>query len=72
MSDRKLTIADLLPLVATVGKRAAPWQGRFITSAVRLTLIDARLSSLPMFTMVLFLLADGTHAGFDAHRNSFF
>jgi hypothetical protein len=37
MSDHKLTIADNEPLVATVGKRAAPWQGRFMSSAARLT-----------------------------------
>jgi hypothetical protein len=72
MSDHKLTIADNEPLVAVVGKRAAPWQGRFMSSAARLTLIDACLSNLPMHTMGLFLLADGTHAGFDKHRNRFF
>jgi hypothetical protein len=27
ISDHKLSIADVEPLVATVGKRAAPWQG---------------------------------------------
>jgi hypothetical protein len=43
-----------------------------MSSAARLTLIDACLSNLPMHTMGLFLLADGTHAGFDKHRNRFF
>jgi hypothetical protein len=72
MSDHKLTMADLEPLVAAVGKRAAPWQGRFMSSAARLTLIDACLSNLPLYTMGLFLLADGTHAAMDRHRNRFF
>jgi hypothetical protein len=72
MSYRKLSIAHMEPLVATVGKRAAPWQGRFMSSAARLTLIDACLSNLPLHLMALFLLADGTHAGFDTHRNRFF
>jgi hypothetical protein len=27
MNEHKLSIADMEPLVATVGKRAAPWQG---------------------------------------------
>jgi hypothetical protein len=72
MSDHKLSIADNEPLVAVVGKRAPPWQGRFMSSAARLTLIDACLFNLPMHTMGLFLLADGTHAGFDKHRNRFF
>jgi hypothetical protein len=72
MSDHKLSMADMEPLVAAVGKKAAPWQGRFMSSAARLTLIDARLSNLPLHTMGFVLLADGTHAGFDKHRNSFF
>jgi mannosylglycoprotein endo-beta-mannosidase len=41
-------------------------------SAARLTLIDACLSNLPLHTMGLFFLADGTHAGMDKHRNRFF
>jgi hypothetical protein len=72
MSDHKLSIADNEPLVDVMGKGAAPWQGRFMSSAARLTLIDACLSNLPMHTMGLFLLDDGTHAGFDKHRNKFF
>jgi hypothetical protein len=72
MSEHKTTIADMEPLVATVGKRAAPWQCRFMPSAARLTLIDAYLSNLPLHLMVMFLLADGTHAGFHTHRNRFF
>jgi hypothetical protein len=72
MSDHKFSIADLEPLVASVGKRAAPWQGRFMSSATHLTLIDACLSNLPLHSMGLFLLADVTHAGMDKHRNSFF
>jgi hypothetical protein len=72
ISDHKLSIADVEPLVATVGKRAAPWQGRFMCSAARLILIDSCLSSLPLYTMGLFLLVDGTHAGFGKHRDRFF
>jgi hypothetical protein len=72
MSDHKFSLADLEPLVASVGKRAAPWQGRFMSSATCLTLIDACLSNLPLHSMDLFLLADVTHAGMDKHRNSFF
>jgi hypothetical protein len=72
MSDHKLTIADNEPLVATVGKRPAPWQGRLMSSAACLTLIDACLTDLPMHIMGLFLLPDGTHVGFDEHQNRFF
>jgi hypothetical protein len=72
MTDHKLTIADMEPLVARVGKRAAPWQGRFMSSAARLTLTDACLSNLQTHAMGLFLFADGVHAGFDKHRSKFF
>jgi mannosylglycoprotein endo-beta-mannosidase len=72
MLDKKLTIADMEPLVATVGKRAAPWQGRFMSSAARLILINTCLSNLPTHNMGLFLFADGVHAGFDKHRSKFF
>jgi hypothetical protein len=72
LSDHKLSIADMEPLVPTVGKKAALWKGCFMSSAARLTLIDACLSNLPLHTMGLVLLADGTHAGFDKHRNRFF
>jgi hypothetical protein len=72
MSDHKLTMADLEPLVVSVGKRAAPWQGRFMSSAARLALIDACLSNLLLHTVGLFLLTDGTHVAMDRHRNRFF
>jgi hypothetical protein len=72
MSNNKLTIADMEPLVVAVAKRAAPWQGRFMSSAARLTLVNACPSNMPLHTLGLFLLADGTHAGFDKHRNRFF
>lgn len=38
MHERKLSIADMEPLVRAVGKRVEPWQGRFMSSAARLTL----------------------------------
>jgi hypothetical protein len=72
ISDKKLTIAELEPVVATVGSRVDPWQGRFMSSAARLILTDSCLSSMPLHTMSLFLLPDGTHAGFDKHRSRFF
>jgi hypothetical protein len=62
MSDKKLTIADLEPVVATMGKRVEPWQGCYLSSTARLTLTDACPSCLPLHTMSLFLLTDGTHA----------
>jgi hypothetical protein len=72
ISDKKLTIADLEPVVATVGSRVDPWQGRFMSSAARLILTESCLSSIPLHSMSLFLPPKGTHAGFDKHRSRFF
>ena len=52
--------------------RVDPWQGKWMSSAARLTLSNSSLSSLPMFVMGLFLLADGTHEGFAKHIARFF
>jgi mannosylglycoprotein endo-beta-mannosidase len=72
MSDRTLTMADWEGLIGIVGHHVDPWQGKFMSSAARLTLINSSLSSLTTFTMGLFLLAEGTHAGFDKHLARFF
>jgi hypothetical protein len=72
MSDKKHTIAEMEAVVATVGARVELWQGRFMSLAARLILTDTCLSSLPLHMMSLFMLADGTHAGFDKHRSRFF
>jgi hypothetical protein len=54
MSDKKHTISDMEPVVATVGCRVEPWQGRFLSSTARLILADSCLSSTPLHTMSLF------------------
>ena len=72
MADRKLRMSDWDGLVNVVGHRVDPWQGRFMSSAARLTLTNASLVSLPIFNMGLFLLADGTHAAFASHLSRFF
>jgi hypothetical protein len=63
MADRPLTIADWDGLVGIVGHRVDPWQGSFMSSVARLTLINSSLSSLSIYAMGIFLLAHGTHRG---------
>ncbi|XP_071683729.1 uncharacterized protein [Lolium perenne] len=72
LCDRRVTMAEMEPLVNAVALKMEPWQGRFMSSAARLTLINACLSNLPIYSMGLFLLSDGTHEGFDRHRCRFF
>jgi mannosylglycoprotein endo-beta-mannosidase len=72
IADRQLSISDWEGLVGKVGHRVDPWQGRFMSSAARLTLINSSLSSLTLYAMGLFLLADGIHASFDKILARFF
>lgn len=50
------------PLCSKVAKRVCPWRGKFMSSGARLILTNFSLSSLTMFTMGMFLLANGVHA----------
>jgi hypothetical protein len=72
MADRPLSMVEWEGLVGKVGHRVDPWQGRFMLSAARLTLINSSLSSLTMYALGLFLLADGTHGAFDKILARFF
>jgi hypothetical protein len=72
LADRPLTMVDWEGLVGRVGHRVDPWQGRFMSSATHLTLINSSLSRLAIYAMGLFILADGTHVGFDKHLARFF
>lgn len=58
--------------VLKVGNRVVPWRGRYNSSTGRVCLINACLSSLPMFLMGFYRLLEGTHAGFDKHRSGFY
>jgi hypothetical protein len=49
-----------------------PWKGRYSSVAARLILSNSSLAGLPTYCMGLFLLAEGTHAGFDKLLARFF
>jgi len=68
LAPRRVTIEDWAPLNGKVGKKVSPWRGKFMSSAARLVLTNSSLSSLPMFAMGLFLLAEGVHAKMDTPR----
>jgi hypothetical protein len=61
VSHKHLSVADWIFLTEKVGHRVDPWQGLFLASAGRLELTNSFLSSLPMFSMGLYLLYDSTH-----------
>ena len=69
---RRVTIDEWAPLTGKAGKKVSPWRGKFMSSAERLVLTNSSLSSLPMFAMGFFLLAEGVHAKLDTSRARFF
>nr|XP_051201554.1 uncharacterized protein LOC127315064 [Lolium perenne] len=72
VSDRALLASDWGPLTNKVAKRADPWMGKLMSSAARLTLINACLSSLPLHAMAVCLLGAGVHGLFDKARSRFY
>ncbi|XP_071674451.1 uncharacterized protein [Lolium perenne] len=72
VSDRALLASDWGPLTNKVAKRADPWMGKLMSSAARLTLINACLSSLPLHAMSVCLLGEGVHGLFDKARSRFY
>ncbi|KAK1614885.1 hypothetical protein QYE76_020402 [Lolium multiflorum] len=72
ISDHAITAADWGPLTAKVAKRADPWTGKFMSSAARLILVNACLSSLPLHAMGVYMLGDGIHDVLRKHRAKFF
>ncbi|KAE8779737.1 Hydroxyisourate hydrolase [Hordeum vulgare] len=72
VSDKHISIHEWEPLYGKVANRVSPWRGRFMSSAARLILTNTSLSSLPMFTMGMFLLEDGVHPKLDTPCSKFF
>nr|XP_020153511.1 uncharacterized protein LOC109738821 [Aegilops tauschii subsp. strangulata] len=72
ISPDVLHAKEFAPVVTKVGNRVLPWRGRYNTNAGKVALINACLSSLPMFLMGFYLLSAGTHAGFDKHHGAFY
>lgn len=72
ISPIKLLTKDFSFSVTKVGNQVMPWRRRYNSMAGRVCLINACLSSLPMFLMGFYRLPEGTHEGSDKHRGGFF
>jgi hypothetical protein len=72
IGDKAITAGDWGPLTLRVGRRADPWMGKFMSSAARLTLVNACLSNLPLHAMGVYLLGEGIHLQFRRNRARFF
>jgi hypothetical protein len=72
LRDSRVLVKDFDPLVERVKSKAEPWRGRFTSKGSKTVLIDACLSSLPMFIMGIFLLPEGVHGSLDKELSRFF
>jgi hypothetical protein len=69
----RIPTANWYFLTEKVGHRVDTWQGLFLGSGGRgLELTNSCLSSLPMFTMGLYLIHDSTHGAMNKSRSHFF
>lgn len=72
LSGSCLQNKDFDPVIGRVASRSEPWRARFTSKRSKTVLIDACLSSLPMYHMGLFLLPEGVHGAFDWELARFF
>lgn len=72
LSDSRILIKDLEPVIGRVKAKAEPWQGRFTSKGSKSVLIDSCMSSLPMYMMGGYEFPEGVHGAFDKELSRFF
>jgi hypothetical protein len=72
ISDCKVTKAQLKYVSDKTEKRLGTWQCDYLSSGGKLVLIDSCLSSISMYTMVVYQLYEGNHQLFDTIRSRFY
>ena len=65
-------MADWLPLVEKINKRLDGWKGASLSIGGRLTLLNACLSSIPLYCMSMSLLPNTVIKKIDMVRKRFF
>ena len=68
----RLHIKDWLPLDEKLTKRLGGWQGNSLSFGGRLTLLNSCLSSIPIYSMSLYMLPKTIHKRLDKTRKHFF
>lgn len=72
VSDKHLGIQVMKKVPEKIRKRLQPWKGNNLTSGGRLVLTNSSLSSVPIYTMGMYLLQDSIHQQMDSIRANFF
>ena len=68
----RLHVKDWLPLEEKLTKRLGGWQGNSLSFGGRLTLLNSCLSSIPIYSMSLYMLPKTIHKRLDKTRKRFF
>jgi hypothetical protein len=68
VNSTKLYLADLMYVGVKVEKKLPAWQGLHLSSRGKSILIESSLSSLPMYTMGVYLLPEEVHHKIDSTR----
>ena len=72
VAGSRIQISDWIPLVEKINKRLDGWKGSALSLGGRLTLLNACLSSIPIYSMSLYLLPKTILEKIDNIRKRFF
>jgi len=72
VSGSRLHISDWRPLVEKIDKRLDGWKGGTLSLGGRITLLNACLSSMPLYSMSMYLLPKSVVRKIDVIRKRFF
>jgi hypothetical protein len=72
VSNMKLYSTDLIYVGVKVEKRLPSWQGLHLSSGGKSILMESNMSSLPMYTMRMYLLLEEVHHKIDSARVWFY
>jgi hypothetical protein len=71
ISDQHLAMGVFSFLPQKMTSRLDPWKGKFLTSGGKQILTNSCLSSIPLYCMGFYWLADGVHRKMDSIRAKF-
>ena len=72
MSSRVVSGKNFDGMINKIINRLQAWKGKNLSSGGRLILSNSSLSSIPIYTMGMFLLGEETHSKMDSLRAKFF
>ena len=72
ISDHHSGVRSFFDIQNKMRKKLQPWKGKHMSYGGRLILTNTSLSSLPVYTMGMYLLQDTIHKNMDSIRGRFF